>query len=174
MLNSYLNPYAESDFASSKRTAEPKQATKPTPKNELKAIKLIREIDKEINLDPNFKLSAAMDASRSSLIHLAVFHGYLHLLRELVKIGADINTPNKTLWTPLHIAAYLDADQFPNKLEIVKFLVENGANLENKTADLPKPIDLVRPNCKLNFDVIDYLMDKMFKKPEIKGEASEK
>ena len=182
-LNSYLNPFVQSEPASAKRTAEPRRAAKPKISEsasakkmagstiEEKAIKLIKEIK---NINPNYKLPAAQDQNESDLVHLATFHGYTKLLQELVKMGANLNTQNKTFWTPLHIAAELDADQFPNKLEIIKILVEHGASLESKSKDIPRPIDLVRPNCKLNIDVYEYLMNKMVTQPEKSGETSQK
>jgi Ankyrin repeat. len=169
-LNSYLNPFAESEPASAKRTAEPRRAAKPTtsepasskktaePTIEAQAIKLIKELK---DIDPNYKLPAAQDPSESDLVQLATFHGYAGLLQALIDKEANLNKQNKNFWTPLHIAAELDADQFPNKLEIIKMLVENGASLGSKSKDIPRPIDLVRPNCKLNIEVYEYLMEKM-------------
>lgn len=142
LLSQYLHPYAEE---------------KP------EFGKLAIELIKKINLDPNYKFPAARDASRSILIHLATFHGYLDLLKYLIEIGADINIENATKWRPLHIAAYLDSEKHKNKLEIVKFLVENGAILDNKIADLPTPISLIQPKTKIDFDVFYYLHDQMSK-----------
>ena len=48
----------------------------------------------------------------------------LSAVKRLLEFGADVNETNAVGWTALHASAFLGADK------IVKYLVENGANLE--------------------------------------------
>ena len=54
----------------------------------------------------------------------------------LLNMGADINETNATGWTPLHAAAYAGANR------LVKFLVENGAQMDVQNGCRQTPVSL--------------------------------
>ena len=85
--------------------------------------------------------------SGSNALQHAAYYGRLDLLRRLVDLGADVNdTPNyhhvpklfDPLETPLHSAARA------GNLEIVKYLLDHGANAELKDSEGRKVSDVAR------------------------------
>ena len=58
----------------------------------------------------------------------------------MIKAGADVNAQDNYDWTPLHYASALN---FP---QVVKLLVDNGADLEARDRDGKTPGDLVVRN----------------------------
>lgn len=63
----------------------------------------------------------AYDGFNRNALHYAAERS-LELVRTLVEHGADIDKRDQTGHTPLHWAAYV------NRFEIVRFLLEQGAN----------------------------------------------
>jgi len=56
--------------------------------------------------------------------------------QRLVSLGADVNAATSTGWTPVHAAAYIGANR------VVKFLAENGANVDIPNGCGQTPVDL--------------------------------
>lgn len=69
-----------------------------------------------------------VDASKRSLVHLAVERGNAALIPVLIKHEADPNLLDKDGWTPLHHAAAKD------KVEVARALLEGGANPKVRSA----------------------------------------
>lgn len=98
-----------------------------------------------------FLESHGADIHTEGLIHSAVCSGSLELIQYLINSGWDVNSKWLYDYQPLHRACADDA-----KLEIVKYLVEKGAELDS-LADFGvlKPIDIARLDH--NYDVMNYL-----------------
>ena len=77
------------------------------------------------------------------------FYKYIDYIKVLMNYGADINKCNLYDKTPLHYAVE------NNNLDMVKFLVEKGANINAKTNAGFTALDIAK-NYKLN-DLIEYL-----------------
>lgn len=71
----------------------------------------------------------------------------------LVGYGADIDSEDRELWTPLHASAA--CENFP----MVQYLVEKGANVAAINSDGNLPVDLVEEDEELK----SYLQDEMNK-----------
>ena len=71
----------------------------------------------EAKADPN-----QVDASKRTLVHLAVERGNAALIPVLLEYKSDPDQLDKDGWTPLHHAAA------KNKVEVAKALLEGGAN----------------------------------------------
>ena len=71
----------------------------------------------------------------------------------LVGYGADIDSEDRELWTPLHASAA--CENFP----MVQYLVEKGANVAAINSDGNLPADLVEEDEELK----TYLQDEMNK-----------
>jgi len=71
-----------------------------------------------------FHLKIARAMSSSPLINLVASNGDINVVKDLLKSGVDIDAKYKYDKTLLHQAAK------KNWLDIVKYLVENGANIE--------------------------------------------
>jgi len=68
--------------------------------------------------DPSFANAEGITA-----LHNAVCGNHKNVVRLLVEIGCDINSPDNNGWTPLHCAA------FYNDVELCTYLVEHGASV---------------------------------------------
>ncbi|GAG25792.1 unnamed protein product, partial [marine sediment metagenome] len=86
----------------------------------------MRYLDKQIAVD--FR-----DENGHTALWWAACEGDLSRVKKLVKHGANINTLDNGLWTPLHIAAAYDKDDSYEPLEVVHFLVEKGATIDALT-----------------------------------------
>jgi len=64
-----------------------------------------------------------------SLLHRAVYHGYLKLIQLLIDIGADVNIRDKDNFTPLH--SIIDGNQ-NNWFECIELLLKNKADVNTK------------------------------------------
>jgi ankyrin repeat protein len=60
----------------------------------------------------------------------------LAVVKRLLEFGADVNEANEVGWTALHAAAFLGADK------IVRYLVENGADMEMQNGCAQTPLSL--------------------------------
>ena len=95
----------------------------------------------------------------TSPLHLASYNGKPKTVKLLLEYGADINTKNKDELTPLHLALlglyeiYEDIKYNYNKkadlklkkkehLEVVKLLIEKGANVETRGIDGTTPLKI--------------------------------
>ena len=96
-------------------------------RNEFEAAALIKanlELIREGYLDLSKPVKNKQDGS--TLLHAAVFHQKLNLVRQLLQNRADPNKITMTGETPLHIACAF-ADREPNGKAIVSLLLEAGA-----------------------------------------------
>ena len=97
-------------------------------RNEIEAAALIKanvELIREGYLDLSRPVKNKQDGS--TLLHAAVFHQKLNLVRQLLQNRADPNKITMTGETPLHVACSL-ADREPHGKAIVSLLLEAGAN----------------------------------------------
>lgn len=69
-----------------------------------------------------------IQSNSNSLYHLAVENGNIDLLKKVASVGIDINTKNSDGLTPLHKAV-----MSAKNMEIIEFLLKNGANKSIKT-----------------------------------------
>lgn len=83
----------------------------------------------------NQRISVQVYPDGAPLVALAARAGSLNVLRYLVQSGADVNARTPVNETPLMLAAYFRDDggtTVDRHDEVVRFLVEAGANLENE------------------------------------------
>ncbi|XP_065051815.1 apoptosis-stimulating of p53 protein 2-like [Rhopilema esculentum] len=80
-------------------------------------MKLVKEMVNRVP-DPSFANAEGITA-----LHNAVCGNHKDVVRFLVEIGCDINSPDNNGWTPLHCAA------FYNDVDLCTFLVEHGASV---------------------------------------------
>ena len=92
------------------------------------------------------------DANGKFPIEIAMDKDDFTMVKSLIAAGADPNIDLGYGWTPLHEAIEACIDTmiqnnrdtfFPNLLEMVKVLVENGADLNKKNADGKTPLDFI-------------------------------
>ena len=91
----------------------------------------------------------------------AVLDDSLPLVRLLVAHGADINKRDVDTWTPLHAAAA------NGHADIVKYLMDKGANTETLTEDGETALDLVDGE---DYETMSVLLDSEIKQMVEKGE----
>lgn len=93
---------------------------------DLNGLKNLMKIKKDKNL-----LNVGDKLSRT-LLYLAARNGYIDIVKYLIKIGVDLNKTQDNGSTPLHGAAFYGNE------EVVKLLIENGANpfIKNKFGNL--------------------------------------
>jgi len=87
---------------------------------------------------PSIDMSKRCLDSRSPTIHAACSRGFKGELKRLIAQGVDLNIKNRLGNTPLHIAIR-DKNE-----EIVRMLVENGADIFAVNADNESPLDWAR------------------------------
>jgi hypothetical protein len=106
--------------------------------------------------EPSFE-EESMDSSESfgrESVHYAAMEGDLDSLRQLVEAesGEVLNYPDENGWTALHEAAR------SLNLDVVKFMVENGADAHLKTAgDESTALDLAIHYGGTDHPVVHYL-----------------
>ncbi|KZS11213.1 Ankyrin repeat domain-containing protein [Daphnia magna] len=102
--------------------------------------------------------------SKPSVLDLAVLKGDVELVRMLIEAGADVNNTSSILGSALHVAC---ADNVANRADIVRLLLENGANpniAARSDEGLPHPsvlAEYVTSNGnrdKLDHEVVDLLL----------------
>ena len=79
--------------------------------------------------------------------------GHYNILRILVDNGANVNNPTDIGSTPLRVACYFD-----DKFEIVKYLVEKGADVNAK--NIYKSTCMMKIGYTGNYDIAQYLLKK--------------
>ena len=119
------------------------------------ANKNIMSLDQE---DEDYKLSVAhatisntQDQKKRSPLHFAAYRGHLQIVKVLVEEGnASVNLKNGDSKTALVIASEVGA------LEIVKYLLEKGANVHGEDNQGKAPIIAAVMNGHLH--VVSYLL----------------
>jgi len=89
---------------------------------DIQTINQLLESHGQININKEF------GSRGETLLHDAAYHNHINIVKYLVSVasdesGANINKPDADKYTPLHRAAMV------GNLEIVKYLVEHGANI---------------------------------------------
>ncbi|PVH99314.1 ankyrin [Periconia macrospinosa] len=75
-------------------------------------------------------MHATYDATGHTLLYYTAEQGNVRLAHELIKLGSNVNFPDPWGWTPLHVAVRF------HHVEMVRFLIENGANVVETADDL--------------------------------------
>jgi len=110
-------------------------------KNELIALYL---------LGSNFSNINATDIRGETPLHRAAWNDQLMVGRQLLTMGADIESKNFFGYTPLHLAAA------NGRLDIVKFLLSQGANVNAKSNVGNTPLH--RAKCRGHPKVVKFLI----------------
>ena len=92
----------------------------------------------------------ANDFMWQSILFQAVIEDCVEVVHVLVENDATLNIKDADLWTPLHAAVAC------GNCDLVKYLVEHGADMVAINADGNMPIDLVDEN-----EEIEVYLDKM-------------
>ena len=82
-------------------------------------------------------------------IHEASASGSIEALEALIEKGALIDCSDKFGYQPLHIAANV-----PNRSQIITYLSRKGADIEAKTFDGSRPLQMARRSDSTNFDTL--------------------
>ena len=78
------------------------------------------------NIQSLIDANADLNIPSSNLpLHLSIIKNKFHILKKLIKSGADVNKPNKHYITPLIVATGYD------RPKIIKYLIEHGADVNN-------------------------------------------
>ena len=65
-------------------------------------------------------------------LHLAIWKGHILTVRILVSNGASLTIEKSNGQTPFSIAMYIMGQKTPNRLEIFKYMIRNGADLNTR------------------------------------------
>ena len=94
----------------------------------------------------------AKNIRNETALYIASFRGFINVVKILVeKYKADINNPDCDGDTPLSVACY------ENQVEIISYLLRNGANVNVHGVRLDTPLHVAVSNCDLN--VVKELVD---------------
>lgn len=121
-----------------------------TPLQEAAYRNAPREVEMllEAGADPDFGASSPMAWAAAG--------GGVPCGRTLLRAGAAVNTRDQQGWTPLHAAAYR------GRLDFVKWLVENGADVRVKNNDGKKAVEIAggywtKETKKHKAEIVEYL-----------------
>ncbi|MDX1917340.1 MAG: ankyrin repeat domain-containing protein, partial [Rickettsiaceae bacterium] len=145
-------------LVSSKHLAPTIETGAPIPP-EYKALKYAKEYELDNVIGRNLENHKFWEISRllrgqndpavnklydgKSLLHEAIaFAQPVTILKKFISSGANVNITNSDLETPLHTALRMEA---PDK-EVVKLLIENGADIYAADSKGVTPIDLAKKN----------------------------
>ncbi|XP_066599475.1 ankyrin repeat and SOCS box protein 14-like isoform X2 [Prorops nasuta] len=84
---------------------------------DIEVINLLLKQGAKLDLGPEYQKPTALD--------LAVLKGDPKIVEMLLMHGADVNATSPIIGSPLHVAC---ADSIPNRLEILRMLLERGAD----------------------------------------------
>ncbi|MBP0027711.1 ankyrin repeat domain-containing protein [Roseofilum sp. Guam] len=108
----------------------------------------------EAGIDINFPLE-----EEDTLLHKAIEDRDLPFVDFLIKAGADVNVRNQYGWTPLMSTAFFvdtSSHGIYTQLEIVKFLLEHGADIELKDNRGKNVLELAEED-EIHKEVIELL-----------------
>ena len=74
------------------------------------------------NSNPDLTTTAIISGSNKTLLHLATEKGYVPIVKELIAMGADVNSQDDNKLSPLHVASQEKHN------EVMKLLLEMGAD----------------------------------------------
>lgn len=98
-----------------------------------------------------------MDEYNRSPLHYACIDNApdqrLKVAKELITSGQDVNAPDNDSWTPLHFAAQA------NCVEVIKLLIENGANIEAQEVNGNTPLWVATMNSNNNTEMVTELVN---------------
>ncbi|XP_044579736.1 ankyrin-1-like [Cotesia glomerata] len=87
-------------------------------------VDLLIENKADVNNSPKYNFVSCLHATSKTPLGIAIKKKNLTLVKKLITAGADVNISSwNDYWTPLHLAAELDAS------EIALLLINNGANV---------------------------------------------
>lgn len=90
---------------------------------------------------------------KSGLLHYACYFRYLPIVKLLIEKGAEINTTNPNLLTPLHLACEKE-----NNTAVINLLLKHNADLEARSSQGGTPLHSA---CEYgNIKNIDYLLKR--------------
>ena len=85
-------------------------------------------------LQKGVQIEATSEYGGNTALHIAINSTDNPVfVTNLIEFGADVNSVNQCKQTPLHFAVMLNCPVMNNKLEAVKILLSNGANINTKT-----------------------------------------
>ena len=91
-----------------------------------------------LSLSLLFLLGPVASHAQRNYLDIRLFHaaksGHIHVVRELLKRGANVNSYTADRETPLHAAAST------GKLQVIRLLLENGAVRDAKTRNAWTPL----------------------------------
>eukprot|EP01006_Ploeotia_vitrea_P009510 TRINITY_DN22453_c0_g1_i1.p1 TRINITY_DN22453_c0_g1~~TRINITY_DN22453_c0_g1_i1.p1 ORF type:complete len:744 (+),score=417.84 TRINITY_DN22453_c0_g1_i1:246-2234(+) len=143
---------AASQFVDERKVASAKEALRELTTvfdnlrdmTERKAMQVLKTHKKLID-EGYIEISKPIDKTQDTMLHVAVWHGRSHIVKWLLKHGANANSRNIKGNTPMHVACERGGD----RTDIVQLLMDNGGNpaltnyMEGKTP-LDKASDAVR------------------------------
>jgi ankyrin repeat protein len=118
------------------------------------AFSAINKFNTKSNTKQSGKINPKKAFSKDEYnLYKSVYMGRTNKVKKLIDSGVNVNvhSPNSHR-TPLHLAAS------KGKMEMVKILVENGANLEATNSNDKTPLYSAIENSKI--DIIKYLKSK--------------
>ena len=118
-----------------------------------KALLLVSFMLEDCGADPNqFSLIANVTGKlvRSTCLNAAASDGNLDAMNILVLNDADVNLADEIGWTPLRTACYKE------HVDAIKYLINNGANINIRTNHLDSCLLLVTHNA----EILDFLISR--------------
>lgn len=110
----------------------------------------VERLVSQYEIDVNLCCGLAPEVNRngdvpSTALQHACRHGYLRLVKTLVKVGANVNAPNtKDNAIPLLHYPPIEVAYDNNQLEVINFLIESGAEVNSLKNNEPLPSRIVR------------------------------